>query len=167
MSPGRVLWKKSAKSNRLHDTHAAGGFGCSCLIFRPARPMSRMPLDQVEIEARISTRSMEAIQVQAQKIQHPVLKNRSKSTSGSNGLSPDEAAIPAVIANPKLRAISRRREVQPQRSSGSGSTFRYRGLPMLWVFRREALPKATVNAFNLRPEAGRKNHIRSFPVTAN
>jgi outer membrane protein TolC len=52
---------------------------------------------------------MEAIQVQAREIQHPIL--RPIEFDIRNGLSPDEAAILAVIANPKLRASRDQRKL--------------------------------------------------------
>ena len=52
---------------------------------------------------------MEAIRVQAKEIQHPVLKPIEFDIR--NGLSPDEAAILAVLANPKLRASRGQRKL--------------------------------------------------------
>ena len=52
---------------------------------------------------------MEAIRVQAKEIQHPVLKPVEFDIR--NGLSPDEAAILAVLANPKLRASRGQRKL--------------------------------------------------------
>src|SRR5262252_4989016 len=68
-----------------------------------------MPLDQAAVTASLAEPSMEAIQVQAKEIQHPVLKPIEFDIR--NGLSPDEAAILAVIANPKLRAIRDQRKL--------------------------------------------------------
>ena len=52
---------------------------------------------------------MEAIRVQAKEIKHPVLKPIEFDIR--NGLSPDEAAILAVLANPKLRASRGQRKL--------------------------------------------------------
>ncbi len=52
---------------------------------------------------------MEAIRVQAKEIQHPILKPIEFDIR--NGLSPDEAAILAVLANPKLRASRGQRKL--------------------------------------------------------
>jgi outer membrane protein TolC len=68
-----------------------------------------MPLDQTAVAARLATPSMEAIQVQTKEIQHPILKPIEFDIR--DGLSPDEAAILAVIANPKLRASRDQRKL--------------------------------------------------------
>jgi len=68
-----------------------------------------MPLDQAAVTASLAEPSMEAIQVQAREIQHPIL--RPIEFDIRNGLSPDEAAILAVIANPKLRASRDQRKL--------------------------------------------------------
>src|SRR5262250_3896687 len=68
-----------------------------------------MPLDQAAVTASLAEPSMEAIQVQAREIQHPIL--RPIEFDIRNGLSPDEAAILAVIANPKLRATRDQRKL--------------------------------------------------------
>ena len=52
---------------------------------------------------------MEAIRVQAKEIKHPILKPIEFDIR--NGLSPDEAAILAVLANPKLRASRGQRKL--------------------------------------------------------
>src|SRR5262245_7272783 len=75
----------------------------ACATYQP------MPLDQTTVAARLATPSTEAIQVQAKGIQHPVLKPIE--FEFRNGLSPDEAAILAVIANPKLRATRDQRKL--------------------------------------------------------
>jgi outer membrane protein, heavy metal efflux system len=53
--------------------------------------------------------SMEAIRILAKEIQRPILKPID--FDSRNGLSPDEAAILAVIANPKLRASRDQRKL--------------------------------------------------------
>jgi outer membrane protein, heavy metal efflux system len=68
-----------------------------CAIYRP------MSLDQSTLAARLAAPNLETVRVQAKEIQHPILKPLDFDMS--NGLSPDEAAILAVIASPKLRAI--------------------------------------------------------------
>jgi outer membrane protein TolC len=52
---------------------------------------------------------MEAVRVQAQAIRHPILKPLE--FDEQDGLSPDEAAVLAVLANPSLRAIRDRRGI--------------------------------------------------------
>src|SRR6266536_2663595 len=80
----------------------------ACATYEP------MPLDQTTVAARLATPNMEAIQVQAKEIQHPVLKPIEFDIR--NGLSPDEAAILAVIANPKLRATRDQRKLAAARA---------------------------------------------------
>ena len=75
----------------------------ACATYEP------MPLDQTAVAARLATPSMEAIQIQAKEIRHPILKPIEFDIR--NGLSPDEAAILAVIANPKLRATRDQRNL--------------------------------------------------------
>src|SRR4029434_5376156 len=88
---------------------------------------------------------MEAIQVQAKEIHHPVLKPIEFDIR--NGLSPDEAAILAVIANPKLRAIRDQRKIAAAQLLQAGlfanQQFSYAlGVPT------GGATQGTVNAFN-------------------
>ena len=69
----------------------------ACSIYQP------MPLDKAAVESRLAPPDLEAVRVQAKEIQHPILKPLHFDIR--NGLSPDEAAILAVLASPKLRAI--------------------------------------------------------------
>lgn len=62
-----------------------------------------MPLDSSTVKQGLTPRDTEAIQIQAKVIKHPILEPID--FDYSNGLSPDEAAIMAVLVNPKLRAI--------------------------------------------------------------
>ena len=55
------------------------------------------------VAAKLQPPSMDALRVQAKEVKHPILKPLNFDIS--NGLSPDEAAVLAVIANPKLRSI--------------------------------------------------------------
>ena len=75
----------------------------ACATYEP------VPLDQSAVTARLASPSMEAIQVQAKEIKHAILKPIEFDIR--NGLSPDEAAILAVIANPKLRASRDQRKL--------------------------------------------------------
>ena len=75
----------------------------ACATYEP------VPLDQSAVAARLALPSMEAIQVQAKEIKHAILKPIEFDIR--NGLSPDEAAILAVIANPKLRASRDQRKL--------------------------------------------------------
>ena len=68
-----------------------------------------MSLDQAAVAARLTSPSVDAIWIQAKEIKHPILKPVEFDIR--NGLSPDEAAILAVLANPKLRASRDQRKL--------------------------------------------------------
>src|ERR1700758_1011833 len=69
----------------------------------------RMPLDRSTVTQRLTPPAMETARVEAKTIKHPILKPID--FDYRNGLSADEAAILAVIASPKLRAIRDQRGV--------------------------------------------------------
>ncbi|TMA95208.1 MAG: TolC family protein [Deltaproteobacteria bacterium] len=75
----------------------------ACAIYKP------LPLDDSAIAAKLEPPNVDAVRVQAKEITHPVLKPIDFDIG--NGLSPDEAAILAVLANPKLRALRDQRRV--------------------------------------------------------
>ena len=111
----------------------------ACATYEP------MPLDQATVAARLAPPSMEAIQVQAKEIQHPVLKPIEFDIR--NGLSPEEAAILAVIVNPKLRATRDQRKLAAAQLLQAGilpnPQFSYAlGVPT------GGATQGTVNAFN-------------------
>lgn len=68
-----------------------------------------MPLDHATVAAKLTPPTMEAVRLQAKQIRHPILKPLDFDIG--NGLSPDEAAVLAVIANPKLRSIRDQRGI--------------------------------------------------------
>jgi outer membrane protein TolC len=68
----------------------------ACATYRP------MPLDKGTVAARLAPPNMETVRLGAKDIHHPIL--RPLDFDMSNGLSPDEAAILAVLVSPKLRA---------------------------------------------------------------
>ena len=61
------------------------------------------PLTKESIRQQLQTPTIEQLTIQAKKIKHPLLA--SLKFDMENGLSPDEAAILAVLRNPELRAI--------------------------------------------------------------
>ena len=63
----------------------------------------KLPMDQSTVSENLKPPSMETIRIKAKSIQHPILKPMEFNIR--DGLSPDEAAILAVLANPTLRAI--------------------------------------------------------------
>lgn len=67
-----------------------------CATYHP------MPLERSAIAERLRAPDMEVVRSEVKTIRHPILKPLDFDTS--NGLSPDEAAILAVLANPVLRA---------------------------------------------------------------
>ena len=62
-----------------------------------------MPLEKSAIDKALTPKSMEVVRVQAKEIKHPVLKP--VDFDERDGLSPDEAAIMAVLVNPTLTSI--------------------------------------------------------------
>ncbi len=73
---------------------AAGG--CS-------QPKPGAPLTSEAIDAVLTSPAMEVLRVQARSIRHPLL--RPLEIKQDDGVSPDEAAVLAVLANPSLRAV--------------------------------------------------------------
>ena len=63
----------------------------------------KLPLNQSTVSENLKPPSIETIRIKAKSIQHPILKPIEFNIR--DGLSPDEAAILAVLANPTLRAI--------------------------------------------------------------
>ncbi|BCG62598.1 MAG: outer membrane protein, heavy metal efflux system [Methyloprofundus sp.] len=61
------------------------------------------PLTEEKIQQPLQTLDIEELTIQAKAIKHPLLQ--SVNFDLTDGLSPDEAAIIAVLRNPKLRAI--------------------------------------------------------------
>ena len=68
-----------------------------------------IPIDNSAVNLALKGPSMEKVRLQAKMIQHPILKPID--FDDRDGISPNEAAIVAVLANPKLRAIRDQREV--------------------------------------------------------
>lgn len=61
------------------------------------------PIDGPAVKKALKPPAMEVVRIKAGAIRHPIL--RPVDFDISNGLSPDEAAVMAVIANPALRAV--------------------------------------------------------------
>ena len=68
-----------------------------------------LPLTPATVEQSLTPPSMETIRVQAKSIRHPLLAP--VDFDERDGLSPDEAAILAVLANPSLRAVRDQRGI--------------------------------------------------------
>lgn len=68
-----------------------------------------MPLDRAAVAAKLAPPNLEVIRIQAKEIHHPLLQPLDFNID--DGLSPDEAAILAVLANPKLRALRDQRGI--------------------------------------------------------
>jgi outer membrane protein TolC len=75
----------------------------ACTAYKP------LPLDRTAVAAKLQPPDMDAIRVRAKEIKHPILKPLDFDTF--DGLSPDEAAVLAVLANPKLRAMRDQRGI--------------------------------------------------------
>ena len=72
-------------------------FVTSCATYRP------LPLDPQAVARQLQPPSLETVRLSAQAIKHPLLAPLAY--DDRDGLSPDEAAILAVIVNPTLRAV--------------------------------------------------------------
>lgn len=68
-----------------------------------------LPLTRRGIDARLSPPPSEMIRCEASRIRHPILKP--VHFDESDGLSPDELAVMAVLLNPRLRAIRGERAI--------------------------------------------------------
>lgn len=79
------------------------GLMAGCAVYRA------MPLDNSAVNLALKDPSMEKVRVQAKMIRHPILKPID--FDDRDGISPDEAAILAVLTNPALRAIRDRKKV--------------------------------------------------------
>ena len=69
----------------------------ACTHYQP------LPLTAESIQQQLQTPSREQLTIQAAKIKHPLLKP--VKFDREDGLSPDKAAILAVLRNPQLRAV--------------------------------------------------------------
>jgi len=78
-------------------------FLSGCSVYHP------ISLTSNEVDKSLLPPDTKYIKVQAKEIHHPILKPLE--FDDRDGLSPDEAAIFAVIANPELRAIRDRRDI--------------------------------------------------------
>jgi cobalt-zinc-cadmium efflux system outer membrane protein len=67
------------------------------------------PLDAAAVNAALKPIPISTLRVQAQNIRHPIVKPLQ--FDEHDGLSPDEAAVLAVLANPSLRAIRDQRGI--------------------------------------------------------
>ena len=74
-----------------------------CCLFSSCAAYHPLPLDQKAEEMALKAPDLKALEVEASKIRHPLL--RPVEFDLSDGISPDEAALLAVVANPKLRAV--------------------------------------------------------------
>ncbi len=75
----------------------------SCAIYHPK------PISDPAVEQGLTAPSSEAIRVQAREIKHPILKPID--FGEGEGLSPQKAAVLAVVVNPTLRAARDRRGI--------------------------------------------------------
>jgi outer membrane protein, heavy metal efflux system len=69
----------------------------------------QMPLDRTTVTQRLMPPNMEAIRIEAKAIKHPILKPID--FDYSDGLSPEEAAVLAVLASPQIRAVRDKRGI--------------------------------------------------------
>jgi outer membrane protein TolC len=76
---------------------------CGCAVYRPA------PLTGEVVEAALAQPDMVAVRIEAARLRHPRLLPLE--FDDRNGLSPDEAAVLAVLNNPRLRALRGQRGI--------------------------------------------------------
>ena len=115
-------------------------FVTGCATYRP------LPLDPQAVAQQLQPPSLETVQLSAQAIKHPLLAPLAY--DDRDGLSPDEAAILAVIVNPTLRAV------RDQRGLAAAQLLQAGILPNPQVSSSLDLPTGgttlgTVNAFGL------------------
>jgi outer membrane protein TolC len=79
-------------------------FMAAALVAGGCSPSKRqVPLTSEAIDAGLTSPAMEVLRVQARSIRHPMLAPLE--IKEGDGVSPDEAAVLAVLANPSLRAV--------------------------------------------------------------
>ena len=79
------------------------------IAFNGCATYHKLPLNQETVSESLKPLSIETIRIEAKSIQHPILKPIEFNIR--DGLSSDEAAILAVIANPGLRAMRDQRGI--------------------------------------------------------
>jgi outer membrane protein TolC len=79
------------------------------LILQGCAGYQPKPIDQQAVSRALASPDLEAIRIKAEEIKHPILKPRI--IDFKKGISPGDAAIIAVIANPALRAERDRRGI--------------------------------------------------------
>src|SRR5215471_2211022 len=118
----------------------------SCLfLMQGCTAYKSLPLDKTAIERRLAPPDIEVIRIQAKELRHPILKPIVFDMS--DGISADEAAILAVIANPKLRAVRDQRHLADAQLLQAGILPN----PQLAYgldFPTGGVTQGTVNAFN-------------------
>lgn len=72
-------------------------FLSSCAVYHPLK------IDRTAIDTALNAPDLKQLTIETRHIDHPILK--SLNIDLQNGLSPDEAALLAVVANPAMRAI--------------------------------------------------------------
>jgi hypothetical protein len=83
----------------------------ACLLFlaQACAMYKAIPLDEAAIANSLTPPDMEVVRIKAKELHHPILKPIDFDIR--NGLSADQAAILAVVANPKLRAVRDQRHL--------------------------------------------------------
>jgi cobalt-zinc-cadmium efflux system outer membrane protein len=75
----------------------------ACATYRP------LPLNRETVAANLEPPSMQTLTIEAQRLQHPLLQPLAIDLR--DGLSPDEAAVLAVLVHPRLRAVRDQRGI--------------------------------------------------------
>ena len=78
-------------------------FAIVALVTGRCTQYHEQPLDQTTVDQSLTAPGMDAIRIEAKAIKHPILKPLS--IDDRDGVSPEEAALIAVLINPKLSAL--------------------------------------------------------------
>ena len=95
--PHSPIWYRSIDILRCWLPASLFFFLTGCLAYRP------QPLNKDSVEQSLRAPDMAVVRVEAQKLKHPLLQPIQ--FDERDGLSPDEAAVLAVLVNPSLRAV--------------------------------------------------------------
>ncbi len=97
------------KDRKIRPIYLGGVLAILALLVVGCETYHPMPLDRSATARALQPENVDSIQAQAGKISHPILKP--VEIDLRNGLTPDEAAILAVLLNPKLKADRDKRGV--------------------------------------------------------
>ncbi len=112
-----------------------------CAVYHP------LPLDRKAEEAVLKGPDTEALEIEVSRIKHPLLKPVEFDLK--DGLSPDEAAILAVVANPELRAVRDEKKIASAQLLQAGLLPNPQ-LALSYEVPTAGVTSGTVNAYSLQ-----------------